>query len=222
MHVYIAAFSFQVYVTKAWDSPGVRVREYAYLGLYCLNSSSPDGRQTWMELSRLSRDEGITPVMIQKNRGRLVNAMKPTLKKEKSLGESIPQSFITAPEYHVDNISISRIIQPGNVSRLGILPVLSPISLLGSAPHRSAGFTDAFLGRQIGAASSKNVDDGKQSLLPGMSSGELSGGHKQNDIEGVMHEEIPFHFEYHVPRFPIVKPGESARKPEKGSTSVNL
>ena len=41
----------------------------------------------------------------------------------------------------------------------------------------------------------KNVDDGIRSLLQGVSGEELSGEHNQNDIEGVMPEETPFHFE---------------------------
>ena len=125
-----------------------------------------------MELGRLLRSEGITPAMIQDNRGLLVNAMKCVFEKESSLAESMPQSYATAPEYHIDTDTSPNFTQPKNMSRLGAPPVLSPMSLLGSAPPRGSGFSDDFLARQDGAASSldqkDNVDDGMQSLLQGM------------------------------------------------------
>ena len=161
---------------------------------HSLDASSPEGRQTWMELGRLLRDEGITPAMIQKNRGLLVNAMKTTLKDETFLAESIPQSYATAPEYNVDNCITSSVTQSSNASYLGLPSLLSPLSLLGSAPPRSAGFTDAFLQRQNGAASSldqkQNVDNGIQSLLLGMSDEEFSGEDEQDDIDYVELEHL--------------------------------
>ncbi len=145
---------------------------------HSLDASSPEGRQTWMELGRLLRDEGITPDMIQKNRGLLVNAMKTTLKNETVLAESIPESYATAPEYHFDSITTSSVTQPRNASHLDLPSVSSPMSLLGSAPPRSAGFTDAFFERQHGPASSldqkENVDHGMQSLLQEMNREEVS------------------------------------------------
>lgn len=196
---------------------------------HSLDASSPEGRQTWMELGRLLRDEGITPAMIQENRGLLVNAMKATLKDETFLAESVPQSYATAPEYNVDNSITSSVTQSRNASYLGRPSLLSPMSLLGSAPPRSAGFTDAFLQRQNGAASSldqkQNVDNGIQSLLLGMSDEEFSGEDEQDDIdyvelehlqlEHLQLEEVPIH--YNRPRGQdvknIVKPLAPTLKP---------
>ena len=83
--------------------------------------------------------------MVQKNRVLLVNAMKNILKKEMDVAESIPRSYATAPEYPTDNSITSSVTQPRNASRLDLLSASSPLSLLGSAPPRSASFTDAFL-----------------------------------------------------------------------------
>ena len=143
-----------------------------------LDASSPEGRQTWMELGRLLRDEGITPAMVQENRGLLIYAMKTTLKNKTLLAESIPQSYVTAPEYHTDTNTPSSVNQPRSLPDLGLPPVSFPMSLLGSAPPRSSGFTDAFLERQKGEASpldqKPNVDDGMQSLLQGMNRDDLT------------------------------------------------
>lgn len=147
-----------------------------------------------MEVGRLFRDEGITPAMIQKNRKLLVNAMKTVLKNEADIAESIPRSYVTAPEYPVDNSITSSVTQPRNASRLDLPSVSSPLSLLGSAPPRSAGFTDAFLERQHGATGSldqkKNVDDGMQSLLRGMSSEKFSAVYKEDDVEYIVSEDV--------------------------------
>ena len=145
-------------------------------------------------MGRLFRDEGITPAMIQKNRGLLVNAMKTILNNNESdLAESIPRSYATAPEYPVDNSITSSVTHPRNASRLDLPSVSSPLSLLGSAPPQSAGFTDAFLERQHGATSSldqiQNVDDGMQSLLRGMSSKQLS-VYTEDDSEYIISEDI--------------------------------
>ena len=153
---------------------------------HSLDASSPEGRQTWMELGRLLRDEGITPAMIQKNRGLLVNAMKTTLKDETTLAESIPESYATAPEHHSASVTTSSVTQTRNASCPGLSSVSSPMSLLGSAPPRSAGFADAFLERQHGPAGSldeqENVNNGMQSLLQGMNREESSEEDEQDDI----------------------------------------
>ena len=125
-----------------------------------------------MELGRLLRDEGITPDMIQNNRGLLVNAMKSTLRNETLLAESAIQSYATAPEYQADNNTTLSVSRPINISHLERPPVSDAMSLLGSAPPRSSGFTNTFLRRQNGSASSldqrQNFNDGMQSLLQGM------------------------------------------------------
>ena len=143
-----------------------------------LDASSPEGRQTWMELGRLLRDEGIPPAVIQSNRGLLIDAIKNTLRNETLLAESASESYATAPEHHTDSIAPSSGSGQRDLSSLGHSPILPPMSVLGSAPPSSSGFTDAFLARQTGAASSldkdQNVNDGMQSLLQGMSDGDLT------------------------------------------------
>lgn len=143
-----------------------------------LDASSPEGRQTWMELGRLLRDEGITPAMIENNRGLLIDAMKNTLRNETLLPESASESYATAPEHHTDSMIPSSGFRQRDLSYAGYSSTLSPMSILGSAPPRCSGFTDAFLARQNGAAScldkSQNVNDGMQSLLQGMNSGDLT------------------------------------------------
>ena len=151
-----------------------------------LNASSPEGRQTWMELGRLLRDEGITPAMVQENRGLLINAMKNTLRNVNVLAESIPLSYVTAPEY--DSKHNSPLI--GSPLRNVSLPeqslVQDSISILGSAPPSNTGFMSKFLQREIDAASSldqkQNVNDGIESLIQGMSC-------ENNDSEEVTSDE---------------------------------
>lgn len=160
---------------------------------HSLDASSPEGRQTWMELGRLLRDEGITPAMIQENRGLLVNAMKITLNNKVSLAESIPESYTTAPEYHTDYSTTSSFSQSRNASYWDVPSVLSPISLPGSAQARSAGFPNGFLERQNGVTDSldheQNVDDGLQSLLQGMSWEDVSREYQQLGIDYLEHED---------------------------------
>lgn len=197
-----------------------------------LDASSPQGRETWMELGKLLREEGITPAVIHKNRGVLINAMKSALEKETLALESSPGSYLTAPEYHADISTPSSAAQPRIASRPCPPSVLSPISLLGSAPPRSSGFTDAFLRRQKGAATSldqeQNVDDGMQSLLQGMSSDFIVVEPIQADIDDRESEDvelkgIPINLEENQtqivkdlmePLFPTLKPGESTAKLE--------
>ena len=135
---------------------------------HSLDASSPEGRQTWMELGRLLRDEGIAPAMIQQHRSILVDTIKNALKNEAPLAESIMQSYATAPEYQMED-NFPSATQSRLLSQPSRSPVCIPTSLLGSAPPRVSGFTEAFLERQTGGASFKqNVEDGMQSLLQGM------------------------------------------------------
>ena len=148
-----------------------------------------------MELGRLLRDEGITPAMIQNNRGLLIDAMKNTLRNRTLLAESASESYATAPEYQVDNNTTS-VSQPRNTSHLDLSAVSYPMSLLGSAPPRSSGFTTAFLERHHGSANSldqrQNVDDGMQSLLQGMNHDDLTPEFKPIDDKHVQSEELSF------------------------------
>ena len=133
---------------------------------YSLDASSPEGRQTWMNLGRLLRAEGITPAMIEENRELLVRAMKTSLEE----GISPTQSYRTAPqsfEEDYDSLSIAKSRQ----SMAGPSSSAS-VSLLGSAPVVGATFPRAFLERHNVAARSldkeQNVQDGMKSLLKGM------------------------------------------------------
>ena len=121
--------------------------------------------------------------------------MKNILKKEMDVAESIPRSYATAPEYPTDNSITSSVTQPRNASRLDLPSASSPLSLLGSAPPRSASFTDAFLERQHGATSSlnqeQNVDDGMKSLLQGMSREDFSEEYKPSGFDDVGMEDHP-------------------------------
>ena len=51
-------------------------RDHGSAKSYSLDASSPEGRQTWMNLGRLLRAQGITPAMIEENRELLVRAMR--------------------------------------------------------------------------------------------------------------------------------------------------
>lgn len=77
-----------------------------------LDASTPDGRQKWMELGRLLREEGITPKMIKKNQNKMVRAMKQTLVQSSSSNssfqtafESMPPSFAATPQSYQRNLS---------------------------------------------------------------------------------------------------------------------
>ena len=125
------------------------------LSSQCLDASSPEGRQTWMNLGRLLREEGITPSMIKKNQDALVKVMKTTCK-DLSPGESATESNQTAPEYPQGSSSAPP----------------SSIPLLSSAPPRDAHFPPSLLQKQSASASlldeRQNLDNGIESLLAGM------------------------------------------------------
>ena len=141
-----------------------------------------------MELGRLLRDEGITPAMIRANRELLVNAMKSTLKTG-----SVPESFVTAPEYNLNSYPLS-VTEQRNASCLGSPSAFSSISLLGSAPPRSAGFTDAFLERESNVASSlsqkPNLDNGMRSLLQGMNGEDDSVEESDDEMDDIELEDV--------------------------------
>ncbi len=142
---------------------------------YSLNASSPEGRQTWMNLGRLLRAEGITPAMIEENRELLIRAMKTSVE----AGFSPAQSYRTAPQsFEDDNDCMSNARSPQSIAGPS---ASASTSLLGSAPVLGATFPRAFLERHNGGASSldkeQNVQDGMKSLLKGMDTEE------QPDIE---------------------------------------
>ena len=155
---------------------------------HSLDASSPEGRQTWMELGRLLRDEGITPAMIRENRELLVNAMKSTLK-----AESVPESYVTAPEYKLNSYPLS-VTESRNLSHQDFASAFSSINVFGSGPPRSTGFTDVFLERQSSAPGSlnqkQNVDNGIQSLLQGMNGEDSKMQNRHDSMHDVELEDV--------------------------------
>ena len=152
-----------------------------------LDASSPEGRDTWMNLGRLLRNEGITPAMIKENSNALVEAMKITLLGD--LPSDSPQSYHTALESFPDHHRTF-------TSPISARPSLqSSMSILGSAPPIGAIFAKENIDGHIGKARSleqrRNVDDGIQSLLQGMEES------KEKNVEGLVDREdgvtIPFH-----------------------------
>ena len=142
-----------------------------------LNTSSPEGRETWMNLGRLLRAEGITPAIIQQNRDVLIRAMKITL--QASHPSSFPESYHTAHE------SFSYRYRSFTGSSNSHLSFHSSTSILGSAPILGATFTDEFLDRHRVTNSldkETNVEDGIRSLLNGMTAQENDeGGSRAED-----------------------------------------
>lgn len=135
-----------------------------------LDASSPEGRETWMKLGRLLRAEGVTPAMIKQNHEILVKAIKTTLQRAEP--SCTPDSYYTAFE---SLSSHHRAFTDPSGSRLS---AQASIGILGSAPPRGATFTEEFLERHKGAATSleqdANVQDGLNSLLQGMGTSEIS------------------------------------------------
>ena len=141
-------------------------RDYSRTQSYSLDASSPEGRQTWMDLGRLLRAQGITPAMIEQNQELLVSAMKTFLQE----GRSPAQSYRTAPQSFEDDYD-----RRGNAQSQQSMvesSTLASTSLLGSAPVPGATFSRAFLERHNGAARSldkeQNVKEGMNPLLKGM------------------------------------------------------
>ena len=75
-----------------------------------LDVSSPEGRQTWMELGRLLREEGITPNIISKNKGLLIQAMKKSIKNLSDSPDAA--SYKTALEYQSFSSSANMSLRP--------------------------------------------------------------------------------------------------------------
>ena len=155
---------------------------------YSLYASSPEGRQTWMGLGRLLRAEGITPAMIEQNRGLLVRAMKTSLEE----GFSPAQSYRTAPQSleddydHMGNTQSRQSMAKSSTS--------ASTSLLGSAPVLGATFSRAFLERHNGAARSldkeQNVQEGIKSLLKGMDTEEQADIGKDEEGEAIDMQDV--------------------------------
>lgn len=156
-----------------------------------LDASSPEGRQTWMNLGRLLREDGITPAMIEENRELLIHAIKTSLERKSWSAESSESSYRTAREYSVGEYSGSSTRSSKVTYATNTLdPGLRSINLLSSAPQREATFPDALLERYGDLASSlderENLETGMKSLLQGMdaeySSGETA---KDNNMDSV-------------------------------------
>ncbi len=169
-----------------------------------LDVSSPEGRETWMNLGRLLRAEGITPARIKQNPEILVKAMKTTLQDDEP--SNTPQSYHTAceslPNHHstFTDLNSSRSFAQDSVS------------LLSSAPPRGSFFSNKFLERHDGPARSldqdANVKDGLQSLLQGMDDYRLHDGpedvneYNENELEG-LNEVHEITDEFHDDRAPV-------------------
>ena len=151
-------------------------KEGRSIGSQSLDASSPEGRQTWMNLGRLLREEGITPAMIRENRHILISAMKTSLERQPSLAESVEQSYRTAREYgeysHEEYLGSSTRSPTSANTGDTLDPSLTSTSLLSSAPRQGASFPDVFLERHGGLTTSlnqrENVETGMKSLLRGM------------------------------------------------------
>lgn len=142
-------------------------RQECPLMSHSLDASSPEGRQTWMMLGRLLREEGISPSMIKKHRDGLVNAMKSTIKQ---LATSDPDSFHTAHEFLAT--SSTDHITYASKDRDGLASPCESISILSSAPNREAFFPASFAEkRSLGTGSlnqQDNVEVGMETLFTGM------------------------------------------------------
>lgn len=128
-----------------------------------LDASSPAGRQTWMELGRLLRDEGITPSIISGNKRLLIETMKKALKD--AVAASEPASFSTALEYQTPP-SAQGSWKPGTHPD-------ASVGLFGSAPAPERSFFLRSPAPNINPSvlldQEENVAGGIQSLLKGMS-----------------------------------------------------
>lgn len=135
-----------------------------------LDTSSPEGRETWKELRRLLDREGIQPAMIKQNRGIVVKAIKTALQENDLLSNS--ESYHTAFESFSSH---HRTLTNPSSSRP---PAQASLSLLSSAPPRAPTFSDEFLERHHGAARSieqdTNIQGGLEFLLEGMEAVEIA------------------------------------------------
>lgn len=150
---------------------------------HSLDASSPEGRETWMNLGRLLRMEGTTPMMIKENRDVLVKAMKSTLQSDHSSG--ILESYHTAFESFPDNeVGFGTSQTDHKHSNNTQSSKHSSINLLGSAPPLGATFADELLARHKDRVepldNRDNVKDGMQSLLQGMSTIDIDPGPEED------------------------------------------
>lgn len=128
-----------------------------------LDASSPEGRQTWMELGRLLRDEGITPNVISNNKGLLIQAIKKSIQNLSDSPDAA--SYRTALEYQSFSIPAHRCLKV-------IPPAEKSMSLLSSAPFLGATFSEDLLARSTQVSTclehEDNIEDGMRSLMGGM------------------------------------------------------
>ena len=128
-----------------------------------LDASSPEGRETWMELGRLLREEGITPNVISNNKGLLIQAMKKSIQ---GLSDS-PNigSYSTALEYQSVSTPAQRCLTEFPLADRSM-------SLLSSAPSLGETFSNDLLARstqiQTCLEHEDNIEDGMRSLMGGM------------------------------------------------------
>ena len=143
-----------------------------------LDASSPEGRETWMMLGRLLRDEGITPSQIRAHRGELVTAMKATMAAFSQASNS-PSSFYTAAE--TDYVSLDDTI--GDATCNG-----DQIAVLSSKPREGSYFPSSLtdVARSVPGAWEEvgNIHIGVSSLLEGMEISDEVSEERDYDVFG--------------------------------------
>ena len=145
---------------------------------HSLDASSPEGRETWMMLGRLLREEGITPSQIKAHREDLINAMKATMAAFSQASNS-PSSFYTAAETMYvtlnDNISGTTCTEGQN-------------AILSSKPREGSYFPSSLTdgARRVPGAWEEdgNIDIGVSSLLEGMEVAKQLSDERGHDVLG--------------------------------------
>ena len=144
-----------------------------------LNASSPEGRQTWMELGRLLREEGITATIISENKSLLIQAMKKSL--EEVAASLDAASFKTALEYQSFSTRLKSLKAASKAE--------GSMTLLSSAPTLGATFPDHFLARPDQFADclehEENIENGMRSLMGGMTESIHAADSSQQDGEKI-------------------------------------
>ena len=148
-----------------------------------LDASSPEGRQTWMELGRLLREEGITPKVVSKNKNLLIQNIKKSLEEMATSVDTA--SFRTALEHQ-------SLFTPARSHANAYLDTDYSISLLGSAPSLGATFPEhpvaCSIQHSIHLELEDNIENGMKALVGGMTENKKSANFSQelDDEIGLM------------------------------------
>ena len=164
-----------------------------------LDASSPEGRQTWMMLGRLLREEGITPSQIRENKSQLVKALKTTIITLSNASTS-PESFQTAQEFSYTSLGV-----PVGEA----WSTADSVGLLGSAPSRESFLSSTFenRGSNIPGAweDDENIDEGVATMLEGLEDREQC--LDESDVKGLDLDTKQDLSGIEVPRSPGQIPG---------------